>query len=483
MSLKKRLAQAYQQELRNYSDSSDPEDSQPSKKRAKARDFSVTDFPPIKVSSKAKQTFTNNHCEVTEALGSENLRLNEAHTDRLLKDAKDHSFKLLVNNCRSDNLAIIPRRGFIAKKHNSFAFNGNIQDCATNAQVIENDSIRQLFLAANFYQTQSVTLSTSNTYNSFHNNISKEIEHFLNVTIKASKNNRLFTVFPLDTEDKIRLVFVSLITANDVRTKYIDQQDPDSRIKYSTVRGYRAAIRHLHILNNIATPLTNPSLSLCQFFEGIKKSCSHTTQSKTPALFSHVVGYAKLAYQQIKHINNSVDKHTTNQSLTVPITTLAIIRRAAILCVGFFGVRRNSETLHLKISDVQDQKSHFVIKVRSAKNDQLALGHKTIVPHIATLIGTSPYLTLQYWIKVRKAFLKNIKKSDQEYLFINVDGGKRSKGHIISSDTLSKDIKLAVTSVDGSIDQKTQLSLRSGGSQFYCKANPGARSTARHLGG
>ena len=435
---------------------------------------------PSSTTTQVSQQFVGTH-----TLGDQPIYVSQNYRRALVRDARDKDLVTSVSTDIQANLSIIPREGFLQTKSfdtSASTFTGN---SAALSNVDEVPAIKQLFQAANFIQTQAIAKSTTNTYNSFHNSISSEIQYYVNHTIKAAPRGD-WEVLPLDSAEKIKLVFTILTTANEVRHKYVDYSNPAKRVKYSTIRGYRAALRHLHIVNNLESPIISVDPYLYSFFEGIKKSCSHSKKDKKPVNIDQVLRISCSALEDIKILRNQFTgcfKNLPAQKINIA-ASLAAVRRAAVVVCGFFGIRRNSETLHLKVSDFSDCKSHYIVNVTLAKNDQLSKGHKTVIPHILSTPGYSPYLIVKAWIIFRKAYVDHITPPvSHDFLFVNVDGAVRSRGNIISSDTLSKDIRKAITAVDPNILQGDILSLRAGGSRFYCNANPATRSLARFLGG
>ena len=419
-----------------------------------------------------------------------------SHNQEAPKSASSSSIKLEEINCSS--LTIVQQKGFAKTKSSRIISHQSLEIFAKEAQVIDAPIIREIYFASNYYNILSVAPTTSNTYHSVCNTISTEIETFINHNIKASQKGD-WKVFPLINEEKIKLTFTALISEPSLRTKYLDSTTDDKRVKYSTIRSYRAALRHLHIINNVYSPLIYPSSFLTNWFEGVKRICSHNTSPKVPIELWQIIGFLKLASADLKAIKNDItfntklrpvinnkDNYYTPLRNTSP-ASFANVRRAVIIICGFFGVRRNSETLHLQVSDFQDCSTHYIIEVRFAKNDQFSKGHQTVVPHIPLLGELSPYGFIKSWLIIRAAFIRQLDyPKDHDFLFINIDGNEKSKGNIISYDTLSKDIKRVVAQVSSNNQTqniKTVYSLRSGGSEIYSRADPAARHIPRFLGG
>ena len=416
-----------------------------------------------------------------------------AHTNILQKYREPKRDIVLGDNIKS--IELVRQRGYSTSIITPTINQDTISNFGEKAGVSNTKEIQDLFIASSSLQSQSVAASTSKTYFSVFHTISSEIEAYINVTLQASPKKD-WTVFPVDTEEKTRLVFTILTTAIQVRTKYLDLSEHEKRVKYSTVRSYRAALRHFHIVNSINSPLIQPSQFLSSWFEGLKRSCSHNKSSKVPVTINQVILFLRTVSEDIKALKNDMSynlalRENIQKSTGISAVSkksnpqnLANVRRAAAIVCGFFGVRRNSETLHLQTHDFSDKKSYYAIKVTFAKNDQYGSGHTTIVPHIPSLEEISPYNIIKAWLIIRKGFLQQLEsKKLHQFVFVNIDGNSKSIGNIVSNDTFVKDIKKSIAKVDKDYNSSTNLSLRSGGAQFYTNTDPNKRHLARFLGG
>ena len=350
------------------------------------------------------------------------------------------------------------------------------------------DWFQGLEIVKSAIQNNSVAPPTFVSYTSLLSNNCMRIEQEYNAQLTAKARSAgvappsvPWRTLPLDTEDKIKTVFAVFLGSPKVHASYLDKDCPNGpKVRYSSFQSLKSAFRLYHIVNNIPTPLTNPSAHLAQWLKGIKNSTSHSTRSKFPISESITFNYLRKAYDVIQRYHTS---DLSDKALISDSAGLAIIRRAAILSVGYFGVRRNSETHIIKTTDLDDRKLYHILKINFAKNDQQGKGHITIIPSIAAL-QAHPYIILYCWLKLRSLFLSYHQIVDSGFVFINIDGSLlKSKGRLISADTLTKDIKNIVTTMVPTFDTKNTISLRKGGSQFYCAADPSKRSTAHYLGG
>ena len=318
-------------------------------------------------------------------------------------------------------------------------------------------------------QGSALAPTTTVSYSSAANKITAAIENRIK---ELNPGGETWKVLPLTSEQKIKDLFTILFSDRSINSTYIDHKK--DIIKWSIVQLYKSALRHIHIVNNWDSPLIKPSQNLLQFWEGLKRVSSHTKRVKQPVDATTVIETCRAA----EIIISSVQEFKKFPSPT----ELALVRRACELVIGFFGVRRNQEVLHVKVEHVDFSHLDYTkIFVPQSKRDQLSKGHTTIIPSIPKLGFASPTKIVKAWIQFRKSFLLRKGIQDLEFLFIRIQGRESGLGKILSPDSLTKDLKKALTDTGTPPLKETIYSLRKGGAAFYCAADPAARATAHFL--
>jgi hypothetical protein len=154
----------------------------------------------------------------------------------------------------------------------------------------------------------------------------------------------------------------------------------------------------------------------------------------------------------------------------IPAADFAVLRRAAMVAAGFYGVRRHAETLALRPSDVsEDEKSGgLFLRIAKMKNSSFA-EHVCLIPKIGNLGDACPAKALRMWLRAVKALEKTF-GFEAKALFLKLDGAK--VGEAMSADGQRKDI----TAVLGK--KGLPISPRRGGAQWYTEIDR-SRETAK----
>ena len=109
----------------------------------------------------------------------------------------------------------------------------------------------------------------------------------------------------------------------------------------------------------------------CAFWRGLEKDCVQSGSGKEPVPYDLLVDY-------LMRLNETTDS---------PI----VVRNAAMVVVGFFGVRRGAEVAQFLVTDVLESSDSVVqLRARCQKNDQVGLGHICIIPAINAMGACSP---------------------------------------------------------------------------------------------
>ena len=156
----------------------------------------------------------------------------------------------------------------------------------------------------------------------------------------------------------------------------------------------------------------------------------------------------------------------------VALDTAIAYRNAAMVSVGFFGVRRGAEVVAFKMTDITEaDKLGVRLVVRCQKNDKLGLGQLCLIPHVAALQKCSPLHIFNTWLQHRSSFCSS---PSEGYTFVNVTG--QNRGGPVSTDSLRKH-------VTASFGNSTAThSLRKGGATFYARQGA-AEDATRQQGG
>lgn len=152
------------------------------------------------------------------------------------------------------------------------------------------------------------------------------------------------------------------------------------------------------------------------------------------------------------------------------IADAASLRAAALLTLGFYGIRRIQEVVELQWSDITSSESGFSVVIRKSKKGQYGRGH---VFHVPT--GRKLDVVLQRW----RSFLTHQYGEDagspNATVFISVLG--KNKGHALTAEAARRLINSALEDKRGG----QPVSLRKGGA---CHTVTGAGSgTALETGG
>ena len=219
----------------------------------------------------------------------------------------------------------------------------------------------------------------------------------------------------------------------------------------------KASIMATVAINNATSVFSNPSPTFSKFWTGLKNSCSHASKEKLVVSFHLIIKTCMAA-------SNASKKHPLSQE------DLSTIRRAAMMCIGFFGIRRNAEVINLKKNSVRTTSNFTLIHVPTSKNDKLSLGHNAIIPKLARFQTGCPVAAINRWTDEAELFLEDAKipYDGDTPLFFNLSG--KNLGKQISVDTHRKDISRGYKAVYSSNPGKV-LSLRKGGAHLFASHN------------
>ena len=151
--------------------------------------------------------------------------------------------------------------------------------------------------------------------------------------------------------------------------------EADAGKAVSTIRRRLAAIRLLHIANDLPSP--HESLQVTEVLQGIaREKRDRPVRQAKPALEA-----------DIKALVDAID-----------LTSLAGLRDRALLLVGFDSAMRRSELVGMDVEHIDRQDRGLLINIPSSKTDQTGFGQQTAVDSRAE----SPYcpvVALDVWLK------------------------------------------------------------------------------------
>jgi hypothetical protein len=239
-------------------------------------------------------------------------------------------------------------------------------------------------------------------------------------------------------------------------------KDERGKIRWSWFAHLRSAICKHAILTKAECVFLEDTPAAKQFQDGfwvgLKKTSSHLKKKKATISLEQLVS----VIQQLR------EEKTFNAQ-----------RRAAILIFGFFGVRRNSESMLVLAEDFVKRDNGIEVGIRRMKNDVLAEGHKVAIPSLTSgaSAGFCPATIIEEYLAQRREFLDE-KNMESDWAFFTLDG--KNKGGSLSYDSIRKEITNAAKAA-GVIDNGV-VSLRKSGASFYANFDTSKKLT-KVLGG
>ena len=305
--------------------------------------------------------------------------------------------------------------------------------------------LQSLFLSIQQITYNSIAPSTQNSYASIYDSI------IIKKTLPVLK----YDPFPFDNEVTVKIIFTLLLSCSQINNTYINKED--GKLRWSNVLMLKAAIMATVALNNAISVFTSPTPAFSKFWTGLKNSCSHATKEKIVVSF-HLV------------ISACIAAHNASKSHPLSQEDYSTIRRAAMMAIGFFGIRRNAEVINLTKGCIRTTANFTIIHVPSSKNDKLSLGHNAIIPKLQRFQSGCPVTAINRWADEAELFLEDalIPYSDASPFFFNLSG--KNIGKQISVDTHRKDVSKAYKLVYASNPGKV-LSLRRGGAHLFASHN------------
>ena len=301
----------------------------------------------------------------------------------------------------------------------------------------------------------SVSESTQNAYASTYRNI---------ITAKIIPALK-FDPYPFQNELVVKAIFTLLLGCPQVNETYVNKTD--GKLRWSNVMTLKSAIMATCSLNNQWTVFSFPSPGFEKFWKGLRNSCSHSKKEKIVVPFGMVYSACVHAYRA---------------SLLNPITKEALhtIRTAAVMVIGFYGIRRNAEVIDLKRGNITSVTTHMSILIEKAKNDTIALGHTAVIPYVKHLGVGCPVKTVNLWVDESELYMEKngFTYNRNSPLFFNITG-KNVFGKM-SVDSHRKDIAKSYQKhfqkLPGAV-----LSLRRGGASLFADLNH--RNVSKTQGG
>ena len=305
--------------------------------------------------------------------------------------------------------------------------------------------LQQLFISIQQITYNSIAPSTQNSYASIYDSI----------IIKKIVPVLKYDPFPFDNEVIVKIIFTLLLSCSQINSTYINKED--GKLRWTNVLMLKASIMATVALTNAISVFTSPTPAFSKFWTGLKNSCSHATKEKIVVSF-HLVISACIA------ANNASKNHPLSQE------DYSSIRRAAMMVIGYFGIRRNAEVISLTKGDIRTTANFTIIHIPSSKNDKLSMGHNAIIPKLLRFKSGCPVTAINRWADEAELFLEDalIAYDDSSPFFFNLSG--KNIGKSISVDTHRKEVSKAYKNVYASNPGKV-LSLRRGGADLFASHN------------
>jgi integrase len=228
--------------------------------------------------------------------------------------------------------------------------------------------------------------------------------------------------------------------------------------QWSTTRSYMAAISQWHLLNNVGsfeTARYSPEFSL--FYKGLKRSSINDSKAKRAV--------------DIKEVEKLV-KDLTKKDKKGTYTTQASLRDAAVTCLAFFWVKRISECIGVRRSDITKKKDGLDVCIRHQKQ-----GGSTscFVPFFKEgKAGSCPATIITEWIDLFDK--KSSGDNGEAFLFPVTKGKKRGQG------MSAQQFRSMINQHFASDKLVSTHSLRKGGGQYWISLGA-CRGTVQTQGG
>ena len=234
--------------------------------------------------------------------------------------------------------------------------------------------------------------------------------HGLEKTVDAA-------LLPVDSADKLMLIFAAM-----------------DGMAWRTIQVNKSAIRAWHTCHNLGNVFDQCwDYKALHFWRGLKKRANHDSRAKQPLSIQNLAAF-------VRHRRLA--------------GTPAGIRDGACVVFCFFGLRRVSEAIALRESDVQVESDSITFFIHRQKNDPCGLGQRCWVPNV-DIEGFNPAQLVLDWIRCRSSMVGASGTS----FFCNTS---RSPGAPITADLWRKNVCAHFKD-----NATTTHSFCKGGTQWY----------------
>ena len=255
----------------------------------------------------------------------------------------------------------------------------------------------------------------------------KTYESLISHEIGLASKNLNIDLLPMITEAQFSAFFGSLLVTHK------------DDLKWSKVRSLKAALVQWHKRRQQKCIFDAWAPTMVALWNGLARHSSYSTRGKDPISFDA--------------ITEDLERDRSGASA-------AAVRNTAMVAVAFFGLRRSTEVIAMKLKDVvEDDANGINLAVRCQKNDQRGLGQICFIPHILAMKANSPAMVLREWMALRRTLVAS--EDIEGPLFITTTG---KKGSPVSYDSFRKHIQEAFGA------SLATHSLRKGGAVYYARA-------------
>ena len=144
-------------------------------------------------------------------------------------------------------------------------------------------------------------------------------------------------------------------------------------IKHSTIKGYLAAVRHLHICHGYQLNLRK-FLRLHLVCCGIKRSQGSSIRTRLPITVSHLKFFYSLL--AIRYITNY---YSLMIWAAMTLAFFGFMRLGELTCNSQFNSDAHLTPLDIIFHPSQSNPSHVLVKVKVSKTDPFRMGHTLLL--------------------------------------------------------------------------------------------------------
>ena len=270
----------------------------------------------------------------------------------------------------------------------------------------------------------------------------------------------IFPLLPLSTSKKVRMV---LAAAVHLGPKIPGSRGDEPRVRWAFIRQLCAALGAWHVSRKKDWALPSVRADDEQFWKGLKIQCSHVVTSKVPMTVAQVRSLlSSVAFEPTPEFSRG-----TFSKVCAERSWILRLRLAASVAIAFFGIRRLSEVLALRMCDVSVHPSGLglLVTISSQKNDRLGVGMTAVIPKVALWKEACPVAIILKWKAARVKCLEQDGVPPEDFvntrLVVNL--ANNSYGTVMSTSS-------AINAVRAFFEAESTPSARKGGTQYYVAA-------------